>query len=127
MKPYKILVMDDNRMIGILMEQIMSRLGYDLTYTTHGGETLEAYRKAKEKGAPFDIVFLDLVIEGGMGGEETISRLKELDPDIRAVAFSGYFNHPVMKDFGSYGFQASLGKPFTLEDILNAVKTLIPH
>ena len=127
MKPYKILVMDDNRMIGILMEQIMSRLGYDLTYTTHGGETLEAYRKAKKKGAPFDIVFLDLVIEGGMGGEETISRLKELDPDIRAVAFSGYFNHPVMKDFGSYGFQASLGKPFTLEDILNAVKTLIPH
>ncbi len=52
-----------------------------------------------------------------MGGRETIKRLKEIDPDIRAIVVSGYSNDPVMANFKEYGFFDALHKPYRLEDL----------
>jgi DNA-binding NtrC family response regulator len=71
-------------------------------------------------------VFLDLTIKGGMGGKECIIKLKEIDPNIKAIVYSGYSTDPVMTEYQKYGFKAVLKKPFnvaqlkkTISDTLN--------
>jgi len=58
------------------------------------------------------IAFYDLTISGCMGGEETIRKLREINPEVRAIVSSGYSNDPVMASFRDFGFSGIIAKPF---------------
>lgn len=62
-------------------------------------------------------MILDLTTVNGLGGIETIRRLREIDPGVRAIVCSGYSNDPVMANFREYGFSGVLPKPFSLQDL----------
>jgi DNA-binding NtrC family response regulator len=73
---------------------------------------------------PYDAIILDLTIPGGLGGKDAVKNLLEMDPELRAIVFSGYSNDPVMSNFREYGFKGMLAKPFdlkTLGKVLNDV------
>jgi DNA-binding NtrC family response regulator len=75
-------------------------------------------------GKSFDAVILDLTIRGGMGGAETVKKLREMDPDVRAIASSGYSDDAVVSAHQEQGFKAFLRKPYsldTLREVLNNV------
>lgn len=82
-----------------------------------GEEAIEKYIKAKKEGQPFDGLILDLTIPGGMGGKEAIMRLKEINPDVKAIVASGYSNDPVMANFRDYGFSGVVSKPFRVNKL----------
>jgi two-component system cell cycle sensor histidine kinase/response regulator CckA len=70
----------------------------------------------------FDAVILDLTVKGGMGGEETLKRLLEIDPGVLAVVSSGYSGNAVVANYREHGFATFLNKPYKLEalrDCLN--------
>ena len=52
-----------------------------------------------------------------MGGQETTKRLLEIDPEVKAIASSGYSNDPVIANYGQYGFRGGLSKPYTTEEL----------
>ncbi|MEJ2690294.1 MAG: ATP-binding protein, partial [Deltaproteobacteria bacterium] len=113
----KILVMDDEELLRDVTRNILEKLGYEAAVACDGEEAIQIFSKAKESGSPFGLVILDLTIKGGMGGKETIKRLKELDPDVRAIVASGYSNDPVMANFKEYGFVDALQKPYLISDL----------
>jgi CheY-like chemotaxis protein len=78
-----------------------------------------------ESGQPFNVVILDLTIPGGMGGRETIKRLLNIDPGVKAIISSGYADQSVMAEYREYGFSGMVAKPYTLEQLGNAVHDLI--
>ena len=120
----KILVMDDDDLLKKMMEQMLEMLGYEAEFAKDGAEAIEMYRKAKESEKPYDAVILDLTIPGGMGGNEAIKKLLELDPQLKAVVCSGYSDDPVMSNCREYGFKDMMPKPFdfkTLGKVLNDV------
>ena len=113
----KILVMDDEKMIRILAGEMLSQLGYNVEVSKDGVEAIELYKKAGESGNPFDAVLLDLTIKYGMGGRQTIEKLLEIDPNVKAIISSGYSNGPIMSDFEAYGFKGILAKPFNMNEL----------
>jgi PAS domain S-box-containing protein len=117
----RILVMDDEPPVRKVAAAMLARLGYDVESAAEGAAAIELARAAKEAGRPFDLVILDLTIQGGMGGVETLERLRERDPSVVAVAASGYSNDPVIARFREYGFAAALAKPFTVDDLARVV------
>lgn len=121
----KILVMDDEEMLRNMTRNMLEGLGYEAIVAFEGEEAIQTYSKAKSAGSPFGGVILDLTVKGGMGGIETIRRLLEIDPDIRAIVASGYSNDPVMANFKAYGFLAALEKPFQLKDLMKALEKII--
>ena len=50
-----------------------------------------------------------------MGGQETIKRLSEIDPNIRAIVSSGYANDPIMSRHEDYGFCGMIAKPYEID------------
>jgi CheY-like chemotaxis protein len=121
----KILVMDDEDFIREVANQMLSKMGYEVSVAKDGNEAIEIYRQAQQSKEPFDAVIMDLTVPGCMGGKEAIRKLKELDPDIKALVSSGYSNDPVMSNFRDYGFEGVIKKPYRIQDLSNALRSAV--
>jgi two-component system cell cycle sensor histidine kinase/response regulator CckA len=111
----RVLVMDDDRLLQDVYQELLGKLGYSPKIVTGGEEALAAYRQALQDGEPFAVVIMDLTIPGGLGGKETIQRLLAMDPEAVAIIASGYSNDPVMAHYAEYGFKGVVGKPFSAQ------------
>lgn len=49
---------------------------------------------------------------GGMGGKEAVKALQAHHSGVRAVVSSGYSDDPIMSEYGKYGFDCVIAKPF---------------
>lgn len=121
----KILIMDDEEVVRKTAGGILRRLGYEVETAADGEQAVELYRAALVTGHPFDGVIMDLTIPGGMGGRVTIARLQRIDPTVRAVVSSGYSNDPIMGDFRAHGFVGVVVKPYSVEELQEAVQRML--
>lgn len=112
----KILLLDDEEFIRRTAKMILSRFGYEVTVASSGEEVLKMMEKTDETSS-FELLILDLSIAGGMGGRETLQKVLETNPDVKAIASSGYFNDPVMAFPDRYGFRDVLRKPYTISEL----------
>lgn len=113
----KILIMDDEKLVRDVAGRMLERLGYEVDFAKDGNEAIELYKQAKDASDPFDAVLIDLNIPQGMGGEETMQKLKKIDPAVKAIVFSGDTYHPLMMDFRQYGFVGAISKPFSFGEL----------
>ncbi len=121
----RILVMDDDECIRETTRNILLVLGYEVELTSDGADAIAAYREARECGRPFDVVIMDLTVPGGMGGKETIGKLIEIDPAVKAIVASGYSNDLVLAEYGNYGFKGAVAKPYRLRDLGETVLRVV--
>jgi DNA-binding NtrC family response regulator len=117
--------MDDEEKIRELAQQMLHYLGYEAEVAQDGAEAMARYQQARAAGNPFAVVILDLTVPGGMGGKDTLQRLLAIDPEVRAIVSSGYYNDPVMSAFKTYGFSEVVAKPYSLEELSKAVHNAI--
>lgn len=116
----KILLMDDEEIILQSVGEMLEYSGFRVTLARDGSEAIKHYQEALISGDQFDAVIMDLTVPGGMGGQEAVAYLRDIDPKIKAIISSGYANDPVMSDYERFGFCGVVIKPYKLED-LNAV------
>jgi signal transduction histidine kinase/ActR/RegA family two-component response regulator len=121
----RLLVMDDEEPLRKLLESVLRTLGYEVQTARDGAEAIALYEEAKTTARPFDAVLLDLTVSGGMGGVETAAKLKELDPSSKLIVSSGYSASPAMSEFGRYGFDAVLPKPWSMPEISAVVRRVL--
>jgi len=121
----KILVMDDEDMIRLVTGKMLYQLGYAAEFVKNGDDAIKVYKKAKNSSKGFDAVIMDLTIPGGMGGKETIKKLIDVDPQVKAIIASGYTHDPVMSEYKQYGFSGAVPKPFTIEELGNLLQSIL--
>jgi len=124
-KKGRVLVMDDESFILNIAGELIKTLGHEVAFATNGTEALEKYHEAKRSGQPFDIAILDLTIRGGMGGVETVKRLLEADPQVKAVVSSGYSDDAAIANYQEQGFKAVLKKPYSVDKLQDVLDSLM--
>lgn len=112
-----VLIMDDEEDIRELCQDLLLDLGYEVVCASAGDEAIRLYTDALNQGRPFDIVVLDLTIQGGMGGKDAMDQLLAINPNVKAIVSNGYAADPVMADYETYGFRGVIQKPFDFPDI----------
>jgi two-component system cell cycle sensor histidine kinase/response regulator CckA len=117
----RILVMDDEDVIRRVAGRMLALAGHETSFASDGAEAVRIYTEARQAGRPFDLVIFDLTVPGGMGGKEAVQELLKIDPEIRAIASSGYSSDAVMANPRAYGFRASLAKPYDIPGLMRVV------
>jgi len=121
----KVLIMDDDMIVRTVVETLLKKAGYSPICVSNGTQTLEIYAEALSQGEPFIVTIMDLTIPGGMGGKDTVRKLREIDPQAKVIAFSGYSNDPIFEDFREYGFDGVLAKPFSIQEFMRTIASVI--
>lgn len=122
----RLLVMDDDDLIREMLETALETLGYDTVVCRQGEEAIEHYQAALASGHPFMGVILDLHVNHGLGGRETLERLRQLNPQVIAIVCSGYHEDGIMANYRAHGFAAKLPKPFEIDTLASLLDRLFP-
>lgn len=116
-----ILLVDDEKFILDISEEMLSRHGYTVMRAESGEQALQIFQERSEE---IDLVLMDLGMPG-MGGEQCLQQLKAVAPEIKVIVGSGYAGHKIAnapEEFGAVGF---LSKPYRLNRLLVDVRRLL--
>ncbi|MEN8134828.1 MAG: ATP-binding protein [Thermodesulfobacteriota bacterium] len=122
----KILIMDDDEMVRTVAKEMLVQLGHEVALAAGGEEALEFYQESMKSDKHFDLVVLDITIPGGMGGQEAVRKILNIDPEAKVIVSSGYSNDPIMANFKNYGFCSAIVKPYQLQELSKVINQLLP-
>ena len=60
-----------------------------------------------------------------MGGKAALDKLREINPDVKAIVSSGYSNDPVMASYRDYGFMGIITKPYKFEEFSKTIHSVL--
>jgi two-component system cell cycle sensor histidine kinase/response regulator CckA len=112
-----ILVMDDLAVIRETFEDMLQSLGHTVASRDNGRAVIELFRGELAAGRPVAGLILDLTVPGGMGAREALAEIRKSSATTPVFVTSGYTQDPLMTDPATYGFAASLRKPFKRSDL----------
>ena len=121
----RLLIMDDDESVRSAAAELLETIGYEVATAAEGAEAIALYTHALESDLPFDAVVLDLTVPEGVGGRETIARLLEIDPGVKAIVSSGYSTDPVMANYREHGFSGVAVKPYRLADLARTLRGVL--
>ena len=113
----KILVVDDMELQRETASALLDRLNYQTVTVSSGEEAIEYLGNHS-----VDLVLLDMVMEPGMNGHETYSKIAEIHPGQKAVIVSGYAETADVKMAQKLGAGQYVKKPYSLESIGIAIQ-----
>jgi PAS domain S-box-containing protein len=113
----RILLMDDEEIVRNIAGEMISSLGHEVELVASGEEAIEKCQSANQLEKPFDLLIFDLTIRGGMGGIQTLDKLRETYPTVKAIVSSGYAEDSSLSEYGTHGFVGVLKKPYTLGEL----------
>lgn len=116
---YKILIVDDDEQYLKMLEMMLNGLPFQLEVET-AKNGFQAGFKAKQN-IP-DLLLLDIRMSG-ISGIEVAGAIKE-DPEtagVRIIAMTGYADDDMSREMKQSGAETILQKPFTKEELLQAI------
>jgi DNA-binding response OmpR family regulator len=119
-KPYKLLIIDDNKEILSALYDFFSKRKYDVVSASDGLDGLKLIETEKQG---FDLVITDLVMPN-ISGVGLISIIKKKFPDIPVIAITGWGEHPEALATEAQADRI-LEKPFELSELDTLIRELL--
>jgi CheY-like chemotaxis protein len=91
---------------------MLTRLNYKVSAVASGEEAV-AYLQSRQA----DLLLLDMIMDPGIDGLETYSRILEIHPRQKAVIISGYTETDQVRKVQALGAGGFIRKPYVLENI----------
>jgi len=120
----RILVIDDEEDLRVLVRQALESDGHEVIPATNGAEGLALQRKR-----PADLVITDIFMPEA-DGIETIHEIKKDFPRVKVIAMSGggrasSMLQSVLTTASALGIDAFLRKPFDFSTLLQSVRQVM--
>jgi PAS domain S-box-containing protein len=116
-----ILLVDDEEMIVEVGQELLNELGYDVLVAKSGIEAIEVY---KQKHKTIDLVIMDMIMPGIIGGE-AYDRLKEINSDVKVLLASGYSLNGQATRILKRGCNGFIQKPFNIMQLSDRIHSII--
>ena len=116
-----ILLVDDEVDVLDVNVKMIEALGYTVLEAKGGREAVKVYEANKDK---IDLVILDMVMPD-MGGSEVYDRIKESNPDVKALLSSGYSIEGHATEILERGCDGFIQKPFNLNALSEKISEVL--
>lgn len=118
-----ILVVDSEEMIRKLAEYALARENYSTVTAPSGEAALDILLQA---GDSISLVLLDATMPG-MGGGETLRRIRRMNEDLPVILSSGYSRDQAISHVKADDISAFLPKPYTAARLLQIVRVTLDN
>lgn len=115
----RILIVDDQQGIRLLLKEVFEREGYETLIAGSGNEALAI----TEHVCPH-IVLMDMKMPG-MDGVELLKRLKKRNKAFKVIMMTAYGEMGVVEESMSWGVMRYFTKPFDVFELRDAVRELL--
>lgn len=118
----RILVIDDEPNILLMVKKMLERAGYEVDLASNGSEGLKLFQKIKPK-----LVITDIIMPE-KEGLETIREMKRMNSDLKIIAMSGggkISADNYLETAKIFGASRILEKPFSQKLMVSAIEELI--
>jgi two-component system chemotaxis response regulator CheY len=114
-----ILIVDDSGYARRVHRKMLEAAGHRVAEAASGMEAIEAYFLERP-----DVIMLDLSMED-MGGLDVLTRLREMDPAVRAIVVSADVQKSTEQLVSDAGALRFLGKPVSPERLVEAIAEVL--
>ncbi|HYV93771.1 MAG TPA: sigma-54 dependent transcriptional regulator [Chitinophagales bacterium] len=116
MAKHKLLIIDDDVDICMMLSRFLSKKGYDVKTSHNGKQAIELFKQEK-----FDLVFCDFRL-GSMDGRDVLMVVREISPETPVIIITGYSDVKVAIDVIKNGAYDYIIKPLLPDEILNILE-----
>jgi two-component system, cell cycle sensor histidine kinase and response regulator CckA len=116
-----ILIVDDEPSIREILGTTIESYQYRSVTARDSQQAIELYTQHHQE---IGTVLLDYMMPGG-NPSQTIDRLHSIDPNVRIIVMSGLSADEVVADDCGKTIKAFLAKPFTTQDLLQALQSVL--
>ncbi len=120
----RIIVLDDQDYILDILTEILESFGYSVTAVTTSRELFEIIEDDSFKVSELKACIIDQTLPGDFKGYEVADKIKQIYPELKLIAVSGYTDSPVMSDPESYNFDDAVLKPFDLDILSDKIRNI---
>ncbi|MFH1983154.1 MAG: response regulator [Pseudomonadota bacterium] len=113
-----ILVVDDMEEQREIATGMLKKLGYQVTAVASGEKAVEHIKRE-----PVDLVILDMIMDPGIDGVETLRQILESVPGQRVIIASGFSESHRIQEALRMGSGSYLNKPYLIDKLGRAVRT----
>lgn len=110
-KPNRLLVIDDEQIVGRRLKHVFSKIGFEVEVFTDAQEALKEISKKA-----FDVVITDLKMDK-IDGIEILGHVKSISPDTQVIIITGYASEETSSVAYKRGVFEFLAKPFRLDTL----------
>jgi CheY-like chemotaxis protein len=100
---------------------MLGSFGYRILLAENGLEAVEIYELHQDE---IELVILDMVMPK-MGGRETFLRMKEINPNVRALLSTGFSQNGKAREILDSGVMGFIQKPYQLNALLLKVRSIL--
>ena len=119
----KILLVDDEDNIVRMEQQMLERLGYQVTTRTGSVEALEAFKVNCDS---FDLVVTDMTMPN-MTGDQMAQAIKKIRPDIPIILCTGYSYQLTEEKCKALGLQGFVMKPVIMSEFAATIRNVLDN
>lgn len=116
-----VLLVEDEDGVRALVRQLLTRQGYRVIESRHGGEALLLCERYQGK---IDLLLTDVILQQ-MSGRELAERLTRVRPEMRVLYISGYTDDAIVQHGVLSAGTAFLQKPFTTDALIRKVRQVL--
>ena len=114
-KKTKILVVDDEPDVVVLISSYLAEEGFKVYTATRPSQAIEYVQKY-----PIDLAIIDIAMPE-MNGVELLKKLKQIKPDLEAIMISAYKDAEKVVEAFRAGDYVCILKPFNLKYLRTAI------
>lgn len=118
----RILIIEDDVKIASATRGILKHLGCNFLLASNGEEAIRVFREHHESTESIDAALIDITLPGGLDGTEVFRELRKMNPDLVAIATSGYFEDEHPEGILEQGFKSAVPKPYSIADLSSALE-----
>ncbi len=116
-----ILFIDDEETLIDLGENMLTKLGYQVTTHTSSIEAIEAFKDSPDK---FDLIISDMTMPN-MTGDMLANEINKIRPDIPIIICTGFSEQLSEKKINTLDIKGLLMKPLTISELAKTVRRVL--